>query len=162
MVKKVLTLAFPCRDRQILLGFKKRGFGAGLYNGFGGKLEAGETIEAGMLRELKEEVALAATKYVKLGVITFCYTDSELEVHVFKVTEFLGTPTESEEMTAVWFEATDIPFGQMWPDDEYWLPLLVENKPFVGRYWFGEETDELGRLKITRQELTELKATNFA
>ena len=162
MVKKVLTLAFPCRDRQILLGFKKRGFGSGLYNGFGGKLEAGETIEAGMLRELKEEVALVATKYVKLGVITFYYTDSELEVHVFKVTEFVGTPTESEEMTAVWFEEASIPLTKMWPDDEYWLPLFLANKPFAGKYWFSEETDELGRLRITKQELTELKTCYFA
>lgn len=162
MDKKILTLAFPCRDGQILLGYKKRGFGAGLYNGFGGKLESGETIESGMLRELKEEVDLIATKYTKLGVLNFHYTDREMEVHVFKVNEFLGEPSESEEMTAVWYEPADIPLTKMWPDDEYWLPLFLADKPFAGKYWFGEETDELGRLKITKQELTELKTCYFA
>jgi len=42
---KILTLAFVRRKGEILLGYKKRGFGAGKWNGFGGKVEAGETIE---------------------------------------------------------------------------------------------------------------------
>jgi len=42
---KVLTLAFVRRPGEILLGYKKRGFGAGKWNGFGGKVEIGETIE---------------------------------------------------------------------------------------------------------------------
>ena len=42
---KVLTLVFIRRQGEILLGYKKRGFGAGKWNGFGGKVEAGETIE---------------------------------------------------------------------------------------------------------------------
>ena len=47
MLKKVLTLVLV-RDvarHRVLLGMKKRGFGAGKWNGFGGKLEPGETIE---------------------------------------------------------------------------------------------------------------------
>ena len=47
MLKKVLTLVLV-RDvpqRRILLGMKKRGFGAGKWNGFGGKLEPGESVQ---------------------------------------------------------------------------------------------------------------------
>lgn len=44
---------------RILLGLKKRGFGAGKWNGFGGKVEKGETIEAAALRELEEESGLS-------------------------------------------------------------------------------------------------------
>lgn len=44
-VNKVLTLAFVRRHGEILLGYKKRGFGVGKWNGFGGKVETGETIE---------------------------------------------------------------------------------------------------------------------
>jgi 8-oxo-dGTP diphosphatase/2-hydroxy-dATP diphosphatase len=157
MDKKILTLAIPCLDGQILLGYKKRGFGAGLYNGFGGKLEVGETIVAGMLRELKEEVNLIATKYDKLGVLNFYYTEREMEVHVFKVTEFLGEPSESDEMTADWYKPAEIPMAKMWPDDELWLPLFLADRPFAGKFWFSDEEDELGRLKIIKQELTELK-----
>ena len=40
------TLCFPKRDDLFLLGRKKRGFGAGYYNGFGGKIEDGESFRA--------------------------------------------------------------------------------------------------------------------
>ncbi len=32
-------------ESNILLGLKKRGFGSGKWNGFGGKVEANESIE---------------------------------------------------------------------------------------------------------------------
>ncbi|MBM3129641.1 MAG: NUDIX domain-containing protein [Chloroflexi bacterium] len=49
------TLVFLTRDNQILLGLKKRGFAQGKLNGFGGKIENGETIEDAAARELREE-----------------------------------------------------------------------------------------------------------
>ncbi len=162
MTKKVLTLAFPVRENEILLGLKKRGFGAGLYNGFGGKLEGDETIEEGMKRELWEEVGIEAVAYQKLGVLTFYYTTSTLEVHIFKVREFEGVPTESDEMAPLWYRETEIPLQIMWPDDAYWLPLFLEDKPFVGAFWFSDEADEVGRLKIVRHELNELKTCYFS
>lgn len=43
--KKVLTLTLVRNvTGGILLGLKKRGFGVGKWNGFGGKVEPGETI----------------------------------------------------------------------------------------------------------------------
>lgn len=53
--EKEYTLVF-CRkcmengDKAVLLGMKKRGFGAGKYNGFGGKLEEGESNIEGAKR----------------------------------------------------------------------------------------------------------------
>ncbi|CAD7935733.1 unnamed protein product [Amoebophrya sp. A120] len=59
--RKMLSLVFPrlktqCSDK-ILLGFKKRGFGKGKWNGFGGKFEEGKdrTIRDCAARELLEE-----------------------------------------------------------------------------------------------------------
>jgi 8-oxo-dGTP pyrophosphatase MutT (NUDIX family) len=55
LVEKEYTLVF-CRrlgqngSREILLGMKKRGFGAGKWNGFGGKLEENESNEAAAKR----------------------------------------------------------------------------------------------------------------
>jgi hypothetical protein len=50
--RKVLTLALIVHDsrRRLLLGLKKRGFGQGKWNGFGGKVEPGETITQAALR----------------------------------------------------------------------------------------------------------------
>ena len=44
-MRKVLTLCLAIQDGRLLLGMKKRGFGARWWNGFGGKIEEGETIE---------------------------------------------------------------------------------------------------------------------
>ena len=53
---KPTTLVFPIDEHnRILLGRKKRGFGADKYNGFGGKLEAGESFRDCAIRELFEE-----------------------------------------------------------------------------------------------------------
>ena len=47
---KILTLLFVLEPGRVLLGMKKRGFGMGRWNGFGGKVQAGETIEEGAIR----------------------------------------------------------------------------------------------------------------
>jgi hypothetical protein len=40
-MKKLLTLCIVHQNDKVLLGMKKRGFGMGRWNGFGGKVEAG-------------------------------------------------------------------------------------------------------------------------
>jgi ADP-ribose pyrophosphatase YjhB (NUDIX family) len=55
MQQTALVFLFNAQG-QILLGMKKRGFGVGKWNGPGGKLEAGESVIQGALRELEEEV----------------------------------------------------------------------------------------------------------
>ena len=61
---KLLTLVVV-RDRggrRVLLGKKLRGFGAGYFNGFGGKVEAGESVVEAAHRELQEEAGVTAPK----------------------------------------------------------------------------------------------------
>nr|CAD7569503.1 unnamed protein product [Timema californicum] len=49
--RKVLTLAIIRDGGNVLLGMKKRGFGKGKWNGFGGKVELGETIHQAAVRK---------------------------------------------------------------------------------------------------------------
>lgn len=53
--QSVLTLLFIHQNNQLLLGFKKRGFGKNKYNGFGGKVEQNESILSAAIRETQEE-----------------------------------------------------------------------------------------------------------
>ncbi|MEE6523782.1 hypothetical protein FKM82_022824 [Ascaphus truei] len=133
---KLLTLVLVVQPQRILLGMKKRGFGAGLWNGFGGKVETGETIEEAARRELWEESGLTVDTLLKIGRITFEFVGSSelLEVHVFRADTFSGEPTESDEMRPQWFDLEKIPFGGMWPDDVLWFPLLLQKKTFVGYF----------------------------
>jgi hypothetical protein len=36
-----------------------------------------------------------------------------------------------------------IPYEEMWQDDEHWLPLLLEGKRFEGEFYFNEDATEL-------------------
>lgn len=44
MSRKVLTLVLIRKPNEVLLGYKKRGFGSNKWNGFGGKVEDNESI----------------------------------------------------------------------------------------------------------------------
>ncbi len=144
-MKKLLTLCIIHESSRVLLGMKKRGFGAGRWNGFGGKLEEGETIEDAAKREIFEEAGITAHNLEKRGVIEFEFSTQSgqknagtLEVHVFQVRSFTGAPEESEEMKPQWFSIDAIPYDTMWPDDIHWLPLFLAGKKFKGRFSFGE------------------------
>ena len=55
------SLVYPLDGQgRILLGRKRRGMGFGKWNGFGGKLEPGETMRQCAVRELQEECGLTA------------------------------------------------------------------------------------------------------
>ena len=134
---------------------KKRGFGEGRWNGFGGKVSPGETIEDAAKREVQEEAGIKIADLYKLGVIEFEFKGNPevIEVHIFKSGDFSGEPTESGEMKPRWFHIDEIPFDTMWPDDIHWLPFFLQGKRFKGRFLFGEadvilekELSEVGEL----------------
>lgn len=140
-MKKLLTLCLAMREEKILLGMKKRGFGAGRWNGFGGKVEPGETMEEAARREMQEESGVDIETMEKVGIHEFCFEsnlEEVLEVHVFRVDAFNGEPRETEEMRPQWFAFDEIPYDTMWPDDIYWLPLFLQGKKFKTKFLFGE------------------------
>jgi NADH pyrophosphatase NudC (nudix superfamily) len=138
--KKVLTLCIPHQGDRVLLAMKKRGFGEGRWNGFGGKVEEGETIEQAAIRETKEEGMINVTQMKELGVVEFSWQNRAdiLEVHIFKATEFVGEPGETEEMRPQWFGVSEIPFAQMWSDDIHWFNYFLADRPFRARFRFDE------------------------
>ncbi|MCK4387049.1 MAG: 8-oxo-dGTP diphosphatase [Candidatus Pacebacteria bacterium] len=140
-MKKQLTLCIIHNHSRVLLGMKKRGFGTGRWNGFGGKVERGETIEEATVREIKEEAGIQIEgKLEKMGILDFEFQKNPeiLEVHIFRAKKFSGEPTESEEMRPQWFRVDEIPYKEMWPDDIYWIPLFLKKKKFIGKFLFGE------------------------
>jgi 8-oxo-dGTP diphosphatase/2-hydroxy-dATP diphosphatase len=139
-MKKLLTLCVIHQDDQVLLGMKKRGFGAGRWNGFGGKLSGSETIEEAAKRETLEEAGVELNNLNKRGIIEFEFKGNPeiLEVHIFHSDNFSGEPTEGEEMKPQWFKINEIPFKDMWPDDIHWFPMFLEGKKFKGKFLFGE------------------------
>ena len=136
-----LTLCFIHDNERVLLGMKKRGFGAGKWNGFGGKLEEGETLAAAARREVKEEAGLEVTALSRAGTLEFVYPLEEktLEVALFRTQEYAGKPKETDEMRPQWFPLDAVPFSEMWLDDPHWLPRFLQGKDITGRFVFHDD-----------------------
>ena len=154
----LLTLCIVYQHPKVLLGMKKRGFGAGNWNGFGGKVEKGETIEEGAIRELKEECGITALDIVKNGIINFGFESDpqKLEVHIYSVKNFEGEPNETEEMNPMWFHIDEIPFKNMWSSDLFWVPLILKGKKFKGSFLFDKPSTKDYSAKIIMHELIEV------
>ncbi len=159
---KLLTLVIIQRDHQVLLGMKKRGWGAGRWNGFGGKVEKNESIEAAAKREVSEECGIHEIDLEKMGTVVFEFEDGtqSAEAHIFRSSRFGGMPTESEEMRPQWFNTNDLPWEQMWPSDTYWLPLVLAGKKFKGSFLYDRPSTKDYMNKIIRKKLEEVQVIN--
>lgn len=123
------TVVFLRRDSDVLLAMKKRGFGAGRWNGAGGKIESGETSETCAKRETLEEIGVRALQFTKFAEMTFHELHEGVQsiVHsdIYMCDEWEDEPTESEEMAPQWFPVGNLPLDTMWPDDKFWLPRVL-------------------------------------
>ena len=143
MIEKKCSLLFLKRGDEILLAMKKRGFGSDRYNGVGGKIEPNETIEQALVRECREEIGVIPMNYWKVAEHDFLQTEGDepwrMYVHVYLCDEWEGEPSESEEMAPEWFKIEDIPYANMWQDDEFWLPQVLAGSKVYGEFTFDKD-----------------------
>tara|TARA_Y100000310_G_scaffold261579_1_gene270984 strand:- start:221 stop:694 length:474 start_codon:yes stop_codon:yes gene_type:complete len=153
MKQATLCVLMDKESNKLLLGMKKRGFGQGKYNGFGGKIETNETIKEAAVRELYEEAKVRASPgdIEKVGKLNFVFSNKQewnQIVHVFIVRSWEGSPGESEEMKPEWFDIKDIPFHKMWADDKHWLPLIIQGKKLEADFVFDKDNETIKKLNI--------------
>ncbi|HSE29786.1 MAG TPA: 8-oxo-dGTP diphosphatase [Candidatus Saccharimonadales bacterium] len=145
---KQTTIVFLLKDDQVLLAMKKRGFGAGKWNGVGGKVEPGETVEQAAIRETQEEINVTPRNLEKVAHHTFIvpsFADGTIISHVFVVRDWQGEPTETEEMAPKWFKISEIPYDQMWDDDKHWLPQVLNGEKLVCNFDFDDNDLMIGK-----------------
>lgn len=145
-----VTLCLLVKNDKVLLAMKKRGFGMGKWNGVGGKVQEGETIETAAVRETGEEVGVVIepANMKNSGNIEFYFKDKpewNQHMHIFLVKDWKGEPQESEEMMPKWYSHSEIPFNSMWSDDIHWMPAVLAGKKVEGKFYFineGQNIDE--------------------
>ncbi|MDH5403200.1 MAG: 8-oxo-dGTP diphosphatase [Candidatus Heimdallarchaeota archaeon] len=137
------TLVFLIREDEILLTYKKRGFGMGKWNGAGGKVE-NETIKDAAIREVKEEVGVIVQEIDHVATISFYNAGVfDWRVHVFLCWQFIGIPKEGDEVRPKWFKLEEIPYDNMWEDDRYWLPRVLTGEKVEGEFYYSEGLEKL-------------------
>lgn len=149
--KERATLLFIIRQGRILLIHKKRGLGAGKINGPGGRLDPGETPVEAAIREVEEEVCVTPQNVRPAGELLFQFCDGySLHGYVFTATDYTGTLAETDEARPEWFPLDSIPYKRMWPDDEFWMPLMLKNIWFRGVFIF--DNDDMLDMKLVQDE----------
>jgi 8-oxo-dGTP pyrophosphatase MutT (NUDIX family) len=145
------TLCYVIKYGKILLAKKKKGFGAGKWNGAGGKIEANETAQDAAAREMFEEVNIVPENPKKIGTLEFYFgqgNEVDIVAHVFIADEYDGIEKETNEAVPKWFPIGRIPYDEMWPDDKVWMPLMLQGKKFIGRFYFDKDLENIIRYEI--------------
>lgn len=138
---------------DMLWAMKKRGFGEGLWNGVGGKVEEDESIEEAARREAFEEIRVKLGKMEKVAELEFRFPPKpewDQLGHVYFVRSWEGEPTETEEMRPKWFKVNELPYNEMWSADSKWVPEVIKGRKIVSKIVFGlgNEVEKFGFVKI--------------
>ena len=128
---KPLLLVAACAlvdvDGRVLLARRPEGKKmAGLWEFPGGKLNPGETPEAALIRELKEELGIdvAAACLAPFAFASHAYEGFHLLMPLFVCRRWKGTPTGQENQTLAWVRASKLTEYEMPPADKPLIPLL--------------------------------------
>lgn len=131
-----MNIIFPLRGSKVLLAIKTRKIGVGLFNGYGGKQEEGQTMTESCAEELFKESSLIALPqdFVQVGIVNFFIHKNDETIvlnkcDIFTVTNFSGEPVETEEMiTPTWFEIEKIPMNKMMVDAGFWVKRMLSGE----------------------------------
>ncbi len=123
----VSAVALIDADGRVLLAQRPEGKPlAGLWEFPGGKVEPGETPEAALIRELKEELGIDTWQSC-LAPLTFAshaYPDFHLLMPLFACRRWQGAATPREGQTLAWVRPAALRDYPMPPADLPLLPIL--------------------------------------
>lgn len=126
---RLATLAYLRRDGHTLMlhrNARADDHHLGRWNGLGGKFEPGESPEACLRREVREESGLEVQEARLRGVLTFPDFDGEHDWYafVYVVPRFGGELRASDEGSLHWVPDSEVARLPLWPGDRLFLPWL--------------------------------------
>ncbi len=131
---KQTTLCYIERENQYLMLHRTKK--ADDYNhdkwvGIGGHIEADETPQDCVLREVWEETGLSLEDCAYRGIVRFRSDEYEDEdMHLFSATRFTGEIIDCDEGDLAWIDKGDLLRLTMWEGDKVFLKLLDTREDF--------------------------------
>ena len=116
-------------EGRILLAQRPEGKSmAGLWEFPGGKVEAGETPETALIRELREELDIdtAESCLAPLSFASHAYDDFHLLMLVYVCRKWKGTPRQMEGNELTWVRPARLRDYEMPPADLPLIPVLQD------------------------------------
>jgi 8-oxo-dGTP pyrophosphatase MutT (NUDIX family) len=133
------TICHVVNGHRLLLKKANRGISVGKWNAPGGKSEAGEEPEQCARREVLEETGLRVSELCYHGAITFVMDGGRTlhtRAHLFSAKKVRGRARSSDEGEVRWFPLGNLPFGEMWEDDQFWIPLMLRGIKFDATFTY--------------------------
>ena len=125
----VVAAALVDADRRVLIAQRPQGKSmAGLWEFPGGKVEAGETPEAALIRELEEELGIQ-TKTACLAPLSFAshsYENFHLLMPLYVCRKWQGIPQAKEHIALKWVRPQALRDYPMPPADEPLIAALCD------------------------------------
>lgn len=131
---KITTLCYiKCNGKTLMLHRTKKenDENAGKWVGIGGKLEAGESPEDCLVREVREETGLTLESYTFRGLVTFVsdvWGTEYMCLYTGAVSE--EKAGECSEGDLRWVEDERLMTLPMWEGDRVFFDLINEDRPF--------------------------------
>src|SRR5258705_7720681 len=109
------------RGRVLLAQCAAGGHLAGLWEFPGGKIEASESAEAALRRELHEELEIDIGAIEPLIAVPWNYPEKSIVLHAFCVNEFGGEPRGQQGQPLQWVALDNLPL----------VPVPAADRPIV-------------------------------
>ena len=128
------TLCYIEQDGKYLMllrNKKKKDPSKNKWIGVGGKFLDGETADACLLREVKEETGLTLLDYKLPGLISFISDEWEDEyMFLYTADAFEGELTECTEGELRWISKEEVFDLNLWEGDRHFLRMLIDDEPY--------------------------------
>ena len=98
-----------------------------LWEFVGGKVEPGETKEAALIRECREELAVTVSVGGVFLEVTHSYPDLTIHLTLFHASIAEGMPQKLEHNDIRWITVDEIPQYEFCPADQVILAKLMES-----------------------------------
>ena len=128
------VLCYLKKKDHILMLYRnkeKDDINSGKWIGVGGHIESGETKEAALIREVKEETGLDVLGFKYRGELYFKDDNYDEIMHLFISEQFEGDIKECDEGELHWIEVSKVMDLNMWEGDRVFLPLLLNSNEFI-------------------------------
>ncbi|MGE5168816.1 MAG: Nudix family hydrolase [Rudaea sp.] len=124
-IVRVAAAVIERSDGQVLLAQRPPGkVYAGYWEFPGGKLEAGETPEHALVRELREELGIVVRRASPWLVQEFVYPHAHVELNFFRVRAFDGEPVGHDGQAFAWQDPHALRVSPMLPANARVLAAL--------------------------------------
>jgi 8-oxo-dGTP diphosphatase len=147
VVPRTLIFIFDQQNRVLLLkGSPQKRLWAGLYNGIGGHIEAGEDILEAAQRELFEETGISELSLDLCGqIMVDASPQAGVAIFVFKGEYHSTSLLPSDEGSLAWVDLDDLDSVPLVEDLRVLLPKVAQQRPsfsmIIAKYTYGTKGD---------------------